>query len=513
MKRGLLTLIAIALFQLSASIAQDFDITVESIYEAPQNTQMKHVKSAIDSKGNLHTVFLDGAHGFAYYATNSSGSWKFEKLTYFDEGYNETVEISSFPNIAIDKNDNISIVMFGRYKEDLLYASGNVSGTGWEFTNAKKTSDLMKFRIFDEYADMCVDKNGGLHIYSCATIWDENNTEHWMSAVYFYKPASGNWQMEMIMPGVANKISYAADPSIATHGDKVYVTIGGDRDLHFGSKNISGGQWKIEKLVDYKGGMNTWKHHTSICVSPQGNPKFAYFEYDQESDNFGINIMSKDKCGTGEWIADQGIDGPEHKKRPAIAMDAHGKTYIAFGGKDLFLYTETCECNQKWERLYHDANINTEYTDVVIDKQNNVHFFYTYEQKVYHLKAEPKTSTEACNYRPSISFDGKTNVKPGEEWSTTINASDPECDPVEIYSIIMPDGFDLIDHGNGSATFKGYIEMPEGQTDGEVVLNVFCKDDKHPGSNGKNAGMAIKLKITAEGNEKGAVTYTNNCPK
>jgi len=489
MKKSLLTLNLIIFFFVNISFAQSFNTKTETVFEASNNTNI---------------VFIDEANKTPYYATNKNGAWKYEKLTYFDDSYNETVKTSSFPNIAIDKKDNISIVMFGRYKENLIYATKHISTNGWKFSNTKATSHLQKFLVYAEYTDMCTDKNGGLHVICNADFWDKSGKKHDQSAVYFYKPVSGKWQVQAILKGVVNKYIYGKHSSIATYDNKVYASIGGSKNLNFVSKNISGGQWKYEQLFDIQDNMNTWKFETSLCISPNGSLNFAFYEYYAENNYkyHGLNIMQKSKCGKSDWKIDQTIPENEYKRSPAMGIDNNGKTYIAFGGKELYLFTKTCECTQKWQQIYKDDKINCDYTDMVIDKQNNVHVFYAYKKKVYHLEAKPQSSTKKCNYRPSISFVGKTNLKIGEKWSAKIYANDPECDPTEIYSINMPKGFTLNDHKNGTATISGTVNEVK-----EHIFTVFCKDNKHLGSDSKNSAVTIKLQVGA----KGSIKYKNNC--
>lgn len=151
--------------------------------------------------------------------------------------------------------------------------------------------------------------------------------------------------------------------------------------------------------------------------------------------------------------------------------------------------------------------------DMLVDSESHTHLYYsTFEDEIKHIEfwfdGDPDFE---CNYRPSIYFKGKTNVKQGEEWLGKIYANDYECDPVEIYSIILPDGFEIKDHGNGSATIKGIIPTSDEHETGEVQLLALCNDNKHPGPNGPQAKVLIHLNITKDGEEKGKVKYENNC--
>lgn len=507
----------------SVTWGQDYKIDTQIIYtDENSSARIQHVKSAVDSKDNLYVVFV-GYDGYVYFGTNRSGDWKFKHLTYFDNGYNEIQKVSSYPNIAIDKNDKISIVMFGRYNENIYYETKHVSESEgeWNFKDAKQTSDLMKFRIHDEYTDMCADKNGGLHLYACATVFEKDYSSHWMSSVYWYKPANSDvWEMQMIIPGIENEFSYAADPSIATAGDMVYVTIGGDRDLHFASKNISGGKWNVEAFEKFSqpGDMNAWKHQTSLTTSPSGKPVFAFHDYYGGCEQglnwfYGINIMDKSGCQSGDWFIDHSFDEPTVKNAPALAIDNNGKYYVAFGGPVIQLYSRTCTCEQNWEKIYHgQEEQSTPYTDILINSKNDVFVFFAsdYNNNLYLLSSKNLNNAVKCNYPPYISgYTGKTNIASGESWKGSISALDYECDKTSFYTVIKPDYVKIEDNGNGTADIS--INVPEGEGFGDVLFSVFCLDESHPDTNDEVSVITFKLKLTQKGEETGEVLVENKC--
>ena len=508
---------------LLSMIAQEYTIQKSVIFtDENSSARIQHVKSAVDSKDNLYIVFV-GFDNHVYFGTNRSGSWKYQHLTYFDNHYKETQEESTYPNIAIDNNDNISIAIFGRYKENIYWDTKHISNCNeeWTFKNANESSDFMKFRIHDEYTDMCIDENGGLHLYACASVTDQTGVQHWMSAVYWYKAAnSDKWQMDMIMPGIANEFSYAADPSIATAGDMVYVTIGGDRDLHFASKKISGGEWDIEAFEKFSqpGEMNAWKHQTSITTNPAGNPVFVFFDYFdwvEEGLNWfhGINVLDKSGCSNGEWMIDHSFGETASKRAPAIVIDSKGKYYIAFGGPHMQVYERSCSCEQKWQKIYEgEGDEATPYTDILVNSKDDVFVFYAsdYNNNLYLLKVHNNEQNVNCNYPPYISgYTGKTNIAPGESWRGSISALDSECDKISFYTVIKPDYVKIEDIGNGTADIS--INVPEGEGFGDVVFSVFCIDESHPDTNDEVSVITFKLKLTQDGKEEGSVIIENKC--
>jgi hypothetical protein len=437
---------------------------------------------------------------------------------YFNTEYNEEEKASNYPNIAIDNNDNISIVILGRYKENIYWETKHISKCNekWQFKDARKSSSLMKFRLMDEYSDMCVDENGGLHLFACANVGINSVEENWMSATYFYKAInSDKWQMEMIMPGIANEKSYAADPSIATSGEKVFVTIGGDKNLHFANKNISENKWQIEEVKEFAfvpKTINTWKFETSTTTTPNGNPVFAFYEYYGESDYHGINILSKSNCSSSNWDIDHSLDEPVYKRAPAIAINSKGKVFVAFGGRDFSLFARTCDCNQKWEQVFSKSGNSTLYTDIVIDKNNVVNAFYTseYDNNLYLLKVVENGEKEVCNYPPTItSYSGKTNLKAGEKWVAMVKASDYECDKIKFESVIHNDIFKVTDDGNGKVTISAL--MPSGEGEGTPGITLWALDDKHTMINSETSSINFKLVISPDGKKMGSITVENKC--
>ena len=149
---------------------------------------------------------------------------------------------------------------------------------------------------------------------------------------------------------------------------------------------------------------------------------------------------------------------------------------------------------------------------MVIDRQGTVYTFYAsdYDNKLRLLTVRPKGSTTNCNYPPRIvRYTGKTNLKPGEKWTATITASDPECDKIRFESIIHNEMFSIKDHGNGTATISAV--MPQGQGKGTPGLSVWVLDDKHPDINNEMSVISFNLVITPEGKEKGSVKVENKC--
>lgn len=519
MKTKLFYIIILCLIYTDTLIAQEFTTKMETIYSSDkESTRIQHIKSALDSKGNLHIVFT-GFESHSFYGTNKSGEWKFEKLQYVDTESNETIDITKYPNIAIDQKDNIHMVMFDRYKEKLVYASRKISGSKFELKTVEPSPKPLRFQAYGEYTDLAVDNKNGLHLICCSDFTDQKEFKYNESATYFNKPAnSDKWQVQILIHDTKwsdRNWSYGKNSSITCYKDKVYAAIGGDNELHFGTRNISGGTWDIEKLLQTSDKfINSGKDMVSLAVSPDANIKVAFFDHtdDEKSPWHGLTIYSQNNCKNTKWNGYNGFDNPKEKNCPAVTFDTNGKFYIATGRNGYTLWHRSCDCGGEYKKIFSDENKRAAFVDMITDKQNTVYTFYVNDSdnKLRLLTAKPKGSTKVCNYAPRIvKYTGKTNLKPGEKWTATITASDDECDKIKFESIIKNKIFTIKDNGNGTATITA--TMPTGNGKGTPGLSVWALDEKHPDTNKETSVITFKLVVTPEGKEKGSVKIENKC--
>lgn len=515
MKRGLLLSGLFLLMMLSVT-AQDYETKMESIFTAEnESTRLQHIKSALDSQGHIHLVFTADENQ-VFYGTNQNGSWSFDKLWYVDEDYNDTTGVAYYPTIAIDKNQNIHVAMFGRYQENFYYARKSPGSGEFSFKAIKFSPEPLRFRVYGEYADMAIDKKGALHLICQADYTDQKEYMYNQCAVYFNKPSnSEQWNLQVLVQDSnwdENNIRYGKNSSIACYEDKVFVALGGDNDLHFGTRNIGGGTWDIEKLIYTPNQVvNSEKYNISLAISPNGSIKFAYHDRSEEQWQ-GLTVFSQGKCGKQEWMGYNGWDWPRRLNCPAIAIDQNGKTYLALGQNGFALYEQSCDCDGEYKMIFSDDENKSFYVDLLIDNQNKVQAFFAsdYDNKLHYLTAIPKGDPGICNYPPLITdYTGKTNVGPGEEWIGSISASDPECDKIDFYAIILPDYITLDDHSDGTATIKANIPVGEGF--GDIGFTVFIRDEKHQEISSKNSAITFMLKLTQEGKDKGHIKVENKC--
>ncbi len=509
MKKLLIT--AVVFTFISSSMAQKVNPDMENIqvknkseiiYKSQNSSEdLKSVKSAIDSHGNHYVLFCDGNLGGLYMAVLKSGKWETTQLPK-SQFNNENIQ---YVAMDIDKNNGLHIMLVG-YPGTMYYGYKKTGGD-WKFTEISKDkmSWLHKFYIFQDYIDMAVDNQLGVHVIAKADVQKGH------SSLYFYKAKDGKWNNEVIRQGVSDtEKNYGNEPSIAIDGNKVKVVFGGNWSLSFAEKTIGSQEWIVDEILKDKKETEGKKQNTSIDLNSYGEPVISFRDYTY-GDLRGVNILTKSIC-TGKWnresIGDVSSSGSSILSNNGIIF----VSYCDNGGYTKVAY-KTCECNQSWKTIYDVDDRGKIFMDMLVDSKKRTHLYYSnFEDEIKHVEfwfdGDPDFE---CNYRPSIYFKGKTNVQQGEEWSGKIYANDPECDPVEIYSIILPDGFKLTDHGNGSATIKGIIPTSDQHETGEIQLLALCNDNKHPGPNGLQAKVLIHLNITKDGEEKGKVKYENNC--
>ncbi len=518
MKRGIIfTSIVLALLMSVSS--QDYETKMESIFvDKNENARLQHIKSALDKQDKIHLVFMANERQLIY-GTNKSGSWKFEKLWYVDMDYNDTTSVAYYPNIAVDINNTVHVAMFGRYKEKLYFASKPAAGGEFIFETATISPEPLRFLVYGEYTDMAVDKNGGLHLICKADYTDQKDFTYNQCAVYFNKrPASDKWDLQVLVHDPnwdENNFRFGIHPSIACYDEKVYVVMGGDNELHFGSKNIAGGTWDIESLVHTSDEIiNSEKYMTSLAISSDGNIKFAFHDRSDEENAplQGLCVFSQGKCGNKDWLGYNGWEWPRQLNCPAIAINKNDKAYLAVGQNGFALYEQACDCDGEYTMIFENNENSSNYVDMLIDNQYKVHAFFTsdYDNMLHYLTAKPSTGTEICNYPPTITgYTGKTNVGPGEEWAGTVSATDSECDKIDFYTITKPDYITIDDHGNGTATI--HASVPEGEGFGDVGVTIFIRDSYHQNIDSKVSAITFMLKLTQDGKEEGSIKVENKC--
>lgn len=523
MKTKLPFFVIISLLFTCTLVAQEYTTKMESIFTDTirKSAHIHHVKSALDSKNNLHVVFL--GERYAYYGTNQSGSWKFESLKYFDTHYKKDVDFIRLPNIAIDEKDNIHIVTFDQYGQKLVYGKKPLNTGEFKLKTvgiSPKPNYLSAFLSIDgNNADLAMDKNGGLHLICKADYRKKPDFKYSQSAIYFNKPAnSEKWLIEVLIydkQWSERNWFYGTNPSIVCYKDKVYTTFGGSNELHYCTRNITRGTWDIKRLIltpdEF---INSKKWWTSLAADPNGALKFAFYEGTEDEKSLwqGVTIFSKSACGNNEWRGVEYFDNPGAKGAPAVAFDNNGKFYLALGINAFTLLHQACDCDGAYKKIYENKDNRGDFTDMVVDKSNTVYTFFSsnYDNQLHLLTAKPKSDTKKCNFPPRIvNYTGKTNLKPGEQWTATITASDSECDKIKFDAINANKMFTIKNNGNGTATITAI--MPQGEGKGTPGLSVWVLDDKHPNANNEVSVINFKLIITPEGKEKGSVKIDNKC--
>lgn len=474
--------------------------TLEEIHSSENAVNFQHVKGAVDSNGNLYAVFHDPSEGRTYFAKGKSGSWKVDELITRDENDGYPPE---FPAISIDNADGIHVV-FTQFSDKLIYGKKNPGDTEWAFetVNGNDAAGMVKFSVFDDYLDMCIDDKGGVHIILSGDGRDQNDESFDCSAIYFYKPAGGTWTSEIVKRGIVNTYNvYGTDPSIVVQSNEVIVTFGGYNSINIASKSIGNSTWQIEQLF-VNDDMNGGKEDTSLCLTPDGKAVLAYADLFGGNNYQGLNVVSESPCAKG-WHVDTSL-AEGMMRSPAIGVDGDGVYFLAYehNPDGLTIAYRSCTSDRTWKTVFNDSQIFTSFIDMVIDGNNHAHVFYTTKTAVKHVELYFDGDPEKdANLQPFFTGIPATNVKPGEEVSVTLRAFDPECDEIQFYAIILPDGWSLKDNSNGTATLNGKMSDNEG----EAGFSVFVSDKHHKQGTKPVSAMVLKFKATVDGKEKGEV--------
>jgi len=148
-----------------------------------------HPSIAIDSNNNLHVVWDDftnsewGTDSEIFYINNTGSGWS--NATAISDLYGWNDGESSYPDIAVDKNNNLHVVWeddtdgeWGTDKE-IFY----ITYTGSSWSNATVISDLYGWNDKDCYHPMvAVDNNDNLHV----VWWDYTSGEWGADTEIFY---------------------------------------------------------------------------------------------------------------------------------------------------------------------------------------------------------------------------------------------------------------------------------------------------------------------------------------
>lgn len=528
--KGIILFVSIVMC-VSSLRAQTYETKVESIYTSDyKSARLNHVKSVVDSKGVVHLIFMGGEKDYLFYGNNRDNNWSFEKLHYYHVDYEEEQDVFKLASILVDREDNIHIVGFEQMGQEIVYGVKLASGGDFNMQTYKLSPQPRYFYTYGgqgvggEYLDATIDKYGNIHMICKADFRLKDETEKINQfAGYISKVASSNeWILEVLAydPQFDDRNwSYGTNSSIACFDDIIYVVMGGSNELLFAEKPISGSEWDIQTLLSTPDEViNSRKDETSLAISPNGSIKFAFFDgTDAEDEDAwrGVSLFSRNDCGEKEW---QGFNFSQSLpisatsvRFPVITFDKYGKLYIAFGMNRNALWHQTCDCDSQFQKIYEFEEISGD-VDLVVGLNNTVYAFFTsaYDNQLRLLTAKPNGETTNCNYPPYITnFQGKTNLKPGEKWTATIYAADYECDNIRFESIIHNDMFSIKDNGNGSATITA--TMPNGNGVATPGLSVWVLDEKHPETNNEASVISIKLKVTANGSEKGSVNIENKC--
>ena len=264
----------------------------------------ENAQICIDATDHIHIVYSDcvaeirGEIPLYWYATNRSGSWEYQGLSFVGGGLTFWIDLK----MAVEPSGVAHIAFMSEY--DLLHAS-NASGTWTVIDFIDHDTDLCY--------DMTVDSAG--HIHVLYFMWPN---------IRYATNASGTWQNEVAVGvwngglGAAICVDAAGNPRVA-----YTQTVGYDDNVNLAhaAKNPVTGVWEID-TIDPVGIANAMGE-LSIAVDAAGQTHVSYSRMDIEALYYAVG-------NPGSWQTDL-IAGPGGGGRySSIVAGSSGNAHICY---------------------------------------------------------------------------------------------------------------------------------------------------------------------------------------
>lgn len=226
----------------------------------------------------------------------------------------------------------------------------------------------------------------------------------------------------------------------------------------FISPNLNG-----QTKLDVNGSMVT-------LISGAGDPS-ALFD---EQTIAGDPATGNDEIPSSKWVP--GLNASDYPSVAVIDLEEVVKlTQIYLFGMNsaadfiveadnngtwITLFTDQLSLYQKW--VEHNVSISTRYLRFTLSSQATV----VGEVVLYG------TTTQITNEAPILASIGNQNLVAGTELDLTINASDPDNDPITFSATGLPGFIALTDNGNGTALLKFTPQSSDTRTYGNINITV-----------------------------------------
>lgn len=409
---------------------------------------------------NFIGLFLMGVtnlfkHQIGDYGRSVSGELKISawNLTMMQVLSIESVNHSSYPEIAVDSSGNVHVVWEDNtnYKSsgtdtDIFYKFWNATTGTWNETEVLSTESTS----FSEEPKIAVDDSGNVHV-----VWSDNTDYAGAGADYdiFYKYwniSTRIWSGHVNATDVVSNISgwsWRPDITVDSSGNvhviwedtADYLGAGNDADIFYKFWNASIETWTAIEVVSMES--TDGSSRSSIAVDLAENIHVAWYDYtNYSSSGTDADIFYKFKnTTTKSWSGRVNqtdvvsTESTENSFRPSIAIDDTGNMHLVwedntdYGGsgidRDIF-YKQWNVTSNNWtitEVVSTGSTTGDFFPEIVLDSKGNVHLVWSgidVNYRLWNMTTETWTITEIVSpsimspflLYPAIAVDDSGNI-------------------------------------------------------------------------------------------------------
>lgn len=395
-----------------------------------------------DNIGNIHIVYRDGswAGGQLMYATNESGTWKYESIAGLPE--------SSFTDklsLIID-NNNVPYVFYTAGNGVMYaYKSGNIwLGGEVEFGAGKAPAENFKISL-------AIDSDNIIH----ATYF-----LHFSGDLQYAKLINGLWQIETIAStgeSFGNYSDYTTSLTLDVdgvphigyldrEGDLIYATNSSGQWVNtYIASSTNEHRWGEKDYIMFQNGVVHMVYSSAKCIA-------------LDCFNTGLEYATNK---SGEWVVNS-IDYEEYELydviqsypmiSPVIALDSLGNVSVSYHFKEGSAYNSSkyLRSARKVGDLWRISSVETnpftenstkydgsmKFSSIAYDDNGNsiISYFDEFDGTL-NLASSNKTNSALINIKVDLKdFDfGQVNI--GETKSTVVSIQNIGTLPLELYDV------------------------------------------------------------------------------
>ena len=275
---------------------------------------------AIDSNDNIHVVWYGRSWGTnpscvnIQYRKRTSSGWQAQ------EAITDKSDNQYYPSIAIDSNDNIHIVWYGpgwgtntKYS-DIQYRKR--TSAGWQAQEAVTDKSDVQY-----YASIAIDSSDNIHVVWCGKGWGTNTGCY---NIRYRKRTSSGWQTQ---EAITDKGDSQYAPSIAVDSNDnihvVWLGLGWEPNpdycnIRYRKRTSSG--WQTQEAVTNK---NNGQYYPSIAIDSNDNIHVVWCGYGWGTNTGRYNIQYRKRTSAG-WQTQIGLtDASVHQYYPNLIWALH----------------------------------------------------------------------------------------------------------------------------------------------------------------------------------------------